>query len=419
MADATTEFLKRLDSPEHWVIVRNVPVFKPHVRRDKDGKEKYRVTEKDMESISKVAHQRERSSGVVGTLTIGHKLLDPHTPETRQPKVVGYVRNYRDAEFGKEKTPCVLVDLYYSREDWEEARKYPFRSAEYYPNRKEITGVALLTRDPELDLGMVAYLRQSEGPYYYSEANMADDPTTPPKLKSEDPDQPGESGKAVGKEDEKHKPGEGPESVHPDGVDPAYHDMFMRCMKHHGYPEKYSMGASPAPVAPGPMNGSIPAPARRPELMQRADDPQLLARIDARLAEQGTQLEAVTKELATSREAAKRAKVERIADKLDNHGYHYARESFIKRCLPLDDKGIEAEANEVITYSRQDVTKIGGGRQLPTSEPDSIVTLNRTPSDEPRNETEGDTVINYMREQAIAGKEVSWSDALKAVRGKK
>ena len=47
----------------------------------------------------------------------------------------------------------MLSNLYYSKEHWEEAKKYPFRSVEYWPGSRDIRAVALLLRDPELDLG--------------------------------------------------------------------------------------------------------------------------------------------------------------------------------------------------------------------------------------------------------------------------
>src|SRR5207302_1457650 len=62
------------------------------------------------------------------------------------------------------------------------AKNRPFRSAEYYPSTKTIRGIALLVRDPYLDMGIVTYVGETV-PYLYSiESHMNETPenATPP-----------------------------------------------------------------------------------------------------------------------------------------------------------------------------------------------------------------------------------------------
>lgn len=322
--DATLDFLARLNDPARWVVVRDVPIFRPHTRRNQDGSVKYTVTEHDIQSIAATATAKERQNGVAGIITLGHRLTDPRAPEPQQPRVVGYLRNMRPGTFGPEQVPCDLVDAYYKREDWDEARLYPFRSAEYYPAKREITGVALLVRDPELELGVVSYATEAnhycrdDGPVYFPELYMSQpsDRINPEKAKQILKDdsaqghpltekQKGMFGAAAGKLEKNmaddptkppmgHAPGAG---EHPEGVPPEHHEMFMRCMRHHGYPEHYSevkeeLGGpheepthepvhAAAGAFPGPTNAGVPAAPHHPEHSQRQNSGDIAAMLRA------------------------------------------------------------------------------------------------------------------------------------------
>ena len=179
VADPTLASIALLDDPSKWHVVPGVPVFKPHKRWkrfDDTGKPLaepvllYEVTEKDLPEIAANVQALEREAGVASRMTIGHTAT--WVPETEQPPLVGLARNYRHGTFGPKSQPAILADLYYRKEDWNEAKKYPFRSVEYYHRRKEIRGLALLLKDPELDLGMTLYQQQQnyagqEPCYYY------------------------------------------------------------------------------------------------------------------------------------------------------------------------------------------------------------------------------------------------------------
>lgn len=176
-SDPTLDFLRRLDDPSQWVIVRGVPIFKEHERTDRDGKLLYKVGQAELEKAVRQYQRLAAEYGVVPRITIGHVNTDRNAPETAQPEVVGYARNLRIGQFGPAQTLAVLADCYYRKDAWERARRFPYRSAEYYPHSGEITGIALLVRDPQLDLGMVAYEREHPR-YSYAMENSVMDPTT-------------------------------------------------------------------------------------------------------------------------------------------------------------------------------------------------------------------------------------------------
>lgn len=167
-ADPTIDSLELLKDASRWVVKKNVPIFIPHVRKGTNGQELYRITENDLRDIAAVCNSRA-AEGVLGKLQIGHTLKDK--PETEQPPLAGLFQNYQPSRFGPEGKPCLSADFYYLKSQFETSKKYPFRSAEYYPNTKEITAVALLQRDPELDMGMLLFERK--GPcYFYSSKEL-------------------------------------------------------------------------------------------------------------------------------------------------------------------------------------------------------------------------------------------------------
>lgn len=407
--DATLEFLESLKDESRWHIRRNVPVFGPHSRKDAEGKERYKVTDKTLERICNNAREREKKKGVVGLLSIGHRPLDRNLPESEVPrfaKPVGYILNYRNTGFGPEGEPCAMVDEYIKKEHWEEAKHFPFRSAEYWPSREEITGVALLLRDPELDLGMVASGRENyervAGPIYYS---MPSDDISPEKAKKILKDdsaqghpltekQKGMFGAAAGKANNERSdmadptlPPGGP-AAGPQGVDPNFHEMFKRCMDHHMAqygpggpavpgPTAALPGAAP-PVAPKPPPPVAPPAGEPPmkkkededmEAMSRTGGADFYARLDQivskRVAEQTAVADARFKELERqnyeARQETKRAQIRGVADTLENHGWMFNKGRFIERCLPLDEKGIQAEVEDVTQYGRQNPARSFGG----------------------------------------------------------
>jgi len=159
--DPTLDFLAQFDDATRWVVVPDAPICRPHcrkVQRPDGGEYVIEVTEADLPRIVDEIERRERESGVVPVMTIGHRRQsDPAFPEVNQPPVVGFARGARVGTFGPQNVPCVLGTLYYKREWWQEAKEYPFRSMDFFPPTMAVTGVALLKRDPFLQLGMVTY----------------------------------------------------------------------------------------------------------------------------------------------------------------------------------------------------------------------------------------------------------------------
>lgn len=165
MSDPTLRILASLDNPDRYVREVGVPVFVPHVRRDEDGEVEASVSPEDLASIAEGMQQKLEEYGALVRVTRGHvKLAKPGEPppdESEQPPIMGWAKNARVGKWGPGGDKLgLLVDIYFDKKAHAEAMGYPFRSAEYYPETGEITGIALLRRDPELDLGVLTYARQ-------------------------------------------------------------------------------------------------------------------------------------------------------------------------------------------------------------------------------------------------------------------
>jgi hypothetical protein len=257
MADATLKLLRDLDDPRKYHRVEAVPVFTPHKlpKRDSAGQVvEVEVTEDDLHEIAEHCNRRADDSGTLAVVTLGHRLQGREVPETKQPRPVGYCRNWRVARFGPGKLPALFCDLHVRQEDKAEAGSYGFRSVEYYRGRNEITAVCLLRRDPELDLGVTAFQADEPVLCYSREVNMPD-PTMPPDadapMDAATPPMPGAEG----------------------GDEAGQMEAYQRhCASHpyaRGHHEKmlnYAMEAagSGGGDLPAPAPASMPAPAPMP-----------------------------------------------------------------------------------------------------------------------------------------------------------
>jgi hypothetical protein len=262
-------------------------------------------------------------------VTIGH--VRPDLPETAQPPIVGWAKNPRVGRFGDD-IPCVMADLYIKVEHWEEAKKYPFRSVEYYAERDEVTGVALLVRDPYLDLGVLAYSRDPI--FYQLEPNdMAD---APPK-DDKKPDAPPDAAATTSPDDE-------PLTMAKLNAHPAWQYM---CQQYAASQAGGAPGAAAAPPGPAQM----PAPGQAAKF-QRDVDAIRYAKIEADIES----LRAENKRLDYERRLIN---AEARVKQLVYEGYMIPDpDAEAKRIAGLDTAAAEARETEIRTcYQR---APIGG-----------------------------------------------------------
>ncbi len=174
-SDPTGDFLRGLNDRTRYTVYRNVPIFTVHTRdvpateatATAPAKPGYtvKVGKKELEAVCANAARLEADDGVVVRITLGHMIRDKNAPERDQPRIIGYARELKVKPFGRKQRPVITATFYVKKGCEPELAEYPYRSAEFYDDREEITGVALLKRDPELDLGMLDYYR-ADGHYH-------------------------------------------------------------------------------------------------------------------------------------------------------------------------------------------------------------------------------------------------------------
>jgi hypothetical protein len=229
--DATLRTLARFNDPNLWDVVPNVPIFGSHrvVKRGSDGRlVKMEITPTDLQRIVHMFKQGQTPKGVYPRITAGHMHLSKETPEHLQPPPLGWGRNLRVGRWGKpdkygQQQLGVLADLWFYKGSKPKTGDYPYRSVEYYPDTHEITGIALLRRDPELDLGIVSYERSGRCFWYWRDNDMVNyDADRSEEDRSEDEE-------PIGLE-----PTGQPSAAAPD---PEFQEHFMRCVRHPDFQE--------------------------------------------------------------------------------------------------------------------------------------------------------------------------------------
>jgi hypothetical protein len=244
-ADPTLDFLKDLDNPQKWVCVKNVPVARPHKRG------KVTVTGRDLAGMASTINNAYTKSGVPVRVTIGHIRQDPATNETEQPPMAGFARNAKVGKFGPGQVDGLLVDLYIRRGQEQILNQCPFRSMELDPSTKRIHGIALLTRDPALDLGVIKYAKNAWAVQYEVPAGIDDEAAPETADPAENPAA-GEEVEAA--EDTGDEPGNDEQDTElandTAAGDEAGYQSFVKCM------QRYI--ASGGMASMGPANGGMP-----------------------------------------------------------------------------------------------------------------------------------------------------------------
>ncbi len=112
MPDPTLDLVRSLAEadPSKWVVVRGVPVFRPHRRDDEGGTAK--VTTYDLPTIAEATNRVFKDSGTPARISIGHINPEPRFPERDQPEIVAFAKDFRAGVFGPSRLPAVLADFY-------------------------------------------------------------------------------------------------------------------------------------------------------------------------------------------------------------------------------------------------------------------------------------------------------------------
>jgi len=148
-----------------------VPLFDEHDEFDKNGQLVRRFDQATLEEICRRSNNRELATGDLSPFGPGHTIPDQYDanrvlvkkiPETDQPPIWGYFRNYRVAPFGPQGKLAIQCEMWAKKEFETEAKEYPRRSVELWLEDGFIDWVALLKRTPRRDLGLLTNARTND-----------------------------------------------------------------------------------------------------------------------------------------------------------------------------------------------------------------------------------------------------------------
>jgi hypothetical protein len=309
--DPTMLALAQLNDPKLYTRYDNIPIFKAHKRKakDKEGKEfEIVVTDNDLDTIANNIKETIEYEGVPIKFVDGHCKPDPNVSETEQPRFVGWGANPHTGTFGPKNTKAVLVTQFVRNDKvaFLKSGERPFRSAEYYPPSKNISGVALLMRDPYLDMGIVAYDLRDHSPYLYSMDNAMPDPAAPMPSKNEEFT---------------------PEEV-------QHFEKLCRYMQMKGYmaaPAPAPAAPAAGPGAPGGGDTTIPSEKKEEPIMN---------------AKNGEQ---VNYEKGILELQEKKATCQKLIDQLEAQHYILKQDVEMSVLLPMD----EAQRTAYVAYVRE------------------------------------------------------------------
>lgn len=317
MGDVVKASLADIRDPDKYVCKKGVPWFRPHIREVWNGKsskfEQVEVLESDLSTIAEQM-QMLASEGRAFRITNGH--IDKTAKEEDQPDLLGLALNPRVGTFGPKNIPCVLLDEYILADKVSTIGKRPYRSAEYYRQKKIITGAAALIRDPQLNLGTVLYSDDDATVIYAEPVDVL------PEASSNENDP-------------------SPEEV----------EMFERCW---AYIQKKMADSQPqqpqqnAMGAMGPAN-AMPQPAAYQE--QDMATEVLKPEEAVHYAELTKRAESAEKRLAEIEKERVREKTEALLDKLDKvEHFKFDRDAELELMQATDDAGREKIAARIRKY---------------------------------------------------------------------
>lgn len=389
MTNATLTLKDILDSGEYEVM-RGVPIFDAHDEFDADGNLIRRFGREELQEICDNTNARN-DDGDLTILGLGHTIpRDPVTrevvPESKQPKGIGYVANYKVGTFGPKDKTGILVDLLVHKNCLAEIKDpatdritYERRSIELRPKEKIIDWVALLRKAPARDLGLLTYSRDTfiahtptrkfyptptigeplamavrgEKLFYSVEdSDMPMDPTAPADAAAPDDDFAGKIDRYMA---EKYP--------HLDRIHGEAVQRYEAEQAAAGAPEGSDPPAA-GPGTPGASNSFIPGDKKKPD---EGDDKEKLRMEKETEAIRYSRLEKEVETLRAEREKDKAdAKRAKAAQRIQAHvyaGFTLDASREVARYCALDEATWDAEDEHIRRYYKQDgagMVPVGG-----------------------------------------------------------
>lgn len=145
--------IDKIKKSGQYVLLAGVPIFDQHEQYDAQGNLVNRVDRAKLLDIAKKGNDREKRTGDLAPIGLGHTKPLP-APETEQPPIVGYACNYQ-VTADQDGKPILTTDWWIKKDQIQALDQYPRRSVELWKKRGDIDWIALLKRSPERDLGLM------------------------------------------------------------------------------------------------------------------------------------------------------------------------------------------------------------------------------------------------------------------------
>jgi len=384
-----------------------------HERKGTKGEVIEKVDKEKLEEIAKEMNARDKK-GQLCPLTFGH--TNDSEDETKQPPHEGYGRHFK-VVWDESKKKWVIKATYYIRGDrYEEAKTYPNVSPEYWPKDKILAPISLLRREPKLDLGQWVYGKQGRVVRYMMESDMAEE-RKPIDDRGAHPaaTDPAERGDPPAHGAEKGGP---MVSEHPEGVEPEFHEKFIRCMDHY---HKCGMHHKYMAMYPSATNGTVggagvtkvPAGGEVPARMSKSSDKPTPAET-IRIAELERQLEEHRGRLAVQEKRARLERYEKNLLRLQGVGYEFDVGKLLKRC---DERNYDDnEFNDLIADIKVNYRRTAGHRgdvMIDTAVGSSGLSMGSAAQNQFKEDSRDDFEVaqKYMRDRRKeTGKDPSWEE---------
>lgn len=253
MTDATLTSLDAILKSGDYEIIDNVPIFDAHDEHDKEGKLVRSFRRAELQAIADKCNQRAIDTGDLAPFGPGHTI--DGAPETSQPPVYGYAKDFTVGHFGPASKLAILCKFYIKKSHKALAASFPRRSVELWVKDKMIDWIALLRRTPQRDLGLLTYVKEAQFLTHLHQEPLFYDALKQKHLAGHL----SLTGKLRYSMDFDMDPTAAPNAMAPDA---QFQDMFMKCMKAcfpqlEGMHAKYAgeVGAKPPAPLPGPPTG--------------------------------------------------------------------------------------------------------------------------------------------------------------------
>ena len=152
--------------PSQFTVVPHVAILDEFTMTTDDGSFLAKIDEAYLDQLIAHMNERERLTGDLSPIVIGHTTDDPQ-PEIQGPLLVGFARNWVKGPLGETGRQAAFADCWIYTKDADLVRRFPRRSAEVWVSRHEIDPISFLgPTTPCRDLGLLKLSRDGSLTYF-------------------------------------------------------------------------------------------------------------------------------------------------------------------------------------------------------------------------------------------------------------